>query len=198
MRSLSLALVSVAALMVAVPALAQEAPAPAQAAAPVAPAAGEVTDAQLESFNAAMVKVRQVSQAVQGGAPTAEQQAEMAAAISASGLGIEQFNAISTQVSSDEVLQARLAVVAAPASAAGSVAAGVTDEEVTQFSATMVKMRTLAPAAGQTPTAEQQAAMAAAVQESGLSLERFNAIATAVSQDERLQARVELADAKRG
>ncbi|CAN5343962.1 hypothetical protein BH09PSE1_BH09PSE1_27450 [soil metagenome] len=198
MRSVSLALVSAAALMIAVPALAQEAPAPAAPAPAAAPATGEVTDAQLESFNAAMVKVRDVSRAVQGGTPTTEQQAAMAAAISASGLGIEQFNAISTQVSSDEVLQARLAVIAAPAPAAGSVAASVTDDEVAKFSATMVKMREIAPAAGTAPSAEQQAAMASTVQNSGLSVDRFNAIATAVSQDEKLRARVELADARRG
>ena len=191
MRNLLLAFASAAALTVASPALAQT-PAPAAA------VQAEVSDARLEAFNAAMVKVRAVSEAIQGATPTAGQQAEMAAAISASGLGIEQFNAISTQVSSDAVLQARLAVVAAPASPAGSVAAAVTDEEVTKFSAAMVKMRTLVPTDGAAPSAEQQTAMAAAVTESGLSPERFNAISTAVSTDERLQARVELADARRG
>jgi hypothetical protein len=177
------------------------APALVHAAAPmtavVAFASEEVTDAQLISFNEAMQKVRGIAAAA-GGAPTAEQQAEMAAAIEASGLGIEQFNAVSTKVSSDAVLRARLGVLAAPASAEGSVAAGVTDAEVGQFSAAMARIREVAPAGGAAPTDDQQAAMAAAVSNSGLTLERFNEVATAVSQDARLRARVELADAQRG
>jgi len=172
-------------------ALAQEAP----AAAATAPA-GDVTDAQLTAFNTAMQKVKTVSATVQGGTPTAEQQAEMAAAVEASGLGIEQFNAISGKVSSDAVLRARLAVLDAPASS--GVAANVTDEEVSQFASAMVKLRELAPAGGAAPTPEQQTAMAAAVEESGLSRERFNEVATAVSADARLRARVQLADARRG
>ncbi len=183
--ALSLAAVSGAA-------LAQEAPAAPAATAP----AGDVTDAQLTAFNAAMQKVKTVSAAVQGGTPTAEQQAEMAAAVEASGLGVEQFNAISGKVSSDAVLRARLAVLDAPASS--GVAANVTDQEVGQFASAMVKLRELAPAGGATPTPEQQTAMAAAVEESGLSRERFNEVATAVSADARLRARVQLADARRG
>lgn len=163
----------------------------------VAEASEEVTDAQLISFNEAMQKVRGIAAAA-GGSPTPEQQAEMAAAIEASGLGIEQFNAVSTKVSSDAVLRARLGVLSAPEAAAGSVAAGVSDEEVAQFSAAMARIRDVAPAGGAAPDADQQAAMAAAVSNSGLELERFNAIATAVSEDARLRARVELADAQRG
>lgn len=186
----------------AVPALAtaQDAPPPAAAPAPAVPAptGSAVTDAQLEAFAAAMVKVREISEGVQGGTPTPEQQAGMAAAIEASGLGITQFNAISTQVSADPVMRARLAVATAPEPVAGSAAAGVTDAEVNQFSAAMVKMREVAPAAGATPTAEQQAEMAGVLEASGLAIDRFNAIATAVSSDAHLRARVELADAKRG
>lgn len=170
-------------------AFAQEAPAAAPA------PAGDVTDAQLTAFNTAMQKVKAVTATVQG-APTAEQQAEMAAAVEASGLGVEQFNAISGKVSSDAVLRARLAVLDAPASS--GVAAAVTDEEVSQFASAMVKLRELAPAGGAAPTPEQQTAMAAAVEESGLSRERFNEVATAVSADARLRARVQLADAQRG
>lgn len=177
------------------------APALAHAAAPmsavVAVASEEVTDAQLTAFNEAMQKVRVVAAAA-GGSPTAEQQAEMAAAIEASGLGIEQFNAVSSKVSADPVLRARLGVLAAPAPAEGSVAAGVSDEEVSQFSSAMARIREVVPAGGAAPDADQQAAMAAAVANSGLSLERFNEVATAVSQDARLRARVELADARRG
>jgi hypothetical protein len=185
---------SLALLAAASAAAAQEVPAAPAAAAP----AGEVTDAQLTAFSTAMQKVKTVTAAVQGGTPTADQQAEMAAAVEASGLGVEQFNAISGKVSADPVLRARLAVLDTPASAAGSVGAGVSDTEVGQFAAAMVKLRDLAPAAGATPTPEQQTAMAAAVEQSGLTRERFNEVATAVSQDARLRARVQLADAQRG
>ena len=180
---------------------AQDAAAPMTEAATTATSSGPtdaVSDERLAAFNTAMTRMRGVAEAVGTGTPTAEQQAEMAAAVEASGLGVEQFNAISTSVSTDPVLQARLAVLAAPEPAAGSVAAAVTDAEVDQFSAAMVKMRAIAPASGSTPTAEQQAEMASTVQASGLAVDRFNAIATAVSQDDRLRARVELADARRG
>ena len=173
-------------------------PADPMAAPALAASASTVTDAQLESFNTAMTRMRGVAEAVGSGTPTAEQQAEMAAAVEASGLGIEQFNAISGSVSTDTVLQARLAVLNAPEPAAGSVAAGVTDAEVEQFSSTMVTMREIAPAPGTTPSAEQQAQMASTVEASGLAVDRFNEIATAVSTDASLQARVQLADAQRG
>ena len=50
---------------------------------------------------------------------------------------------------------------------------------------------------GAAPSAEQQAAMAAAITGSGLELERFNAISGAVSQDAHLRARMAVADARR-
>ena len=177
--------------------MAETAPAPSAMATPVA-APYTVSDERLAAFNSAMTRMRGVAEAVGTGTPTAEQQAEMAAAVETSGLGVEQFNAISTSVSTDPVLQARLALLNAPEPAAGSVAASVTDAEVDQFSATMVQIRAIAPTPGTTPTAEQQAEMAATVQASGLAVDRFNAIATAVSQDEHLRARVELADVRRG
>lgn len=61
----------------------------------------------------------------------------------------------------------------------------------------MGRLQTIAQAAGGSPTAEQQAAMAAAVEGSGLEVDRFNAISTALSQDAALRARVALADARR-
>ncbi len=198
MRPLLLVAVSAFALT-GTAALAQDA-VPADAAAPAAEAAvagsGSFSDAQLTAFSTAMARMSTVAEAVAGGTPTAEQQAEMAAAVEASGLGVEQFNAISTSVSTDTVLQARLAVLNAPEPAAGSVAASVTDAEVEQFSTTMAQIRILAPAGG-TPTPEQQTAMAAAVESSGLALERFNEISTALSADAQLRARVQLADAQR-
>ena len=118
----------------------------------------------------------------------------MAAAVQSSGMDITAFNALATAVSTDEVLQARLAVLATPASPAGSVAASVTDAEVGQFAAAMTGVRAVGVAPGASPTTEQQAAMASAVSSSGLALDRFNAIAQAVSGDARLQARLELAD----
>jgi len=113
-------------------------------------------------------------------------------------LDITAFNALATAVSTDEVLQARLAVLDSPEPAPGSVAASVTDAEIAQFGAAMVQVRAAAPTGGAAPTTEQQAAMASAVQASGLALDRFNAIAQAVSTDERLQARLALADAQSG
>jgi len=166
-------------------------------AAPVAAivVANDYSDAQLEAFGTAMAAVRAAAP-TDGSAPTAEQQAAMAAAVASSGMDIEAFNALATAVSTDEVLQARLAVFATPASPAGSVAATVTDAEVSQFAAAMAGVRAAAPTDGSAPNEQQQAAMATAVSGSGLELERFNEIATAVSTDARLRARLELAGAK--
>ena len=171
--------------------------APAAAATPLTSAvqAAQYSDAPLEAFGTAMVAVRAASP-TNGTAPTAEQQAAMAAAIDAAGLEITAFNALATAVSTDPVLQARLAVFATPESPAGSVAASVTDAEVAQFAAAMTAVRAAGPTDGTTPTTEQQAAMAAAVSSSGLALDRFNAISGAVSSDDRLRARVQLADAQ--
>jgi hypothetical protein len=155
------------------------------------------TDAQLEAFAAAMVNVRAAAP-TDGSAPNAEQQAAMASAVEASGLTPDAFNALAATVSTDTVLQARLALLDAPEPAAGSVSAGVSDAEVTQFTSAMVNVRAAAPTDGSSPTSEQATAMAAAVTASGLSTERFNEIATAVSQDAHLRARVQLADAQRG
>lgn len=169
------------------------------AAAPLAAAvaANDYSDTQLEAFGAAMAAVRAAAP-TDGSAPNEEQQAAMAAAVASSGMDIEAFNALATAVSTDEVLQARLGVFATPASPAGSVAASVTDAEVAQFAAAMVQVRAAAPTDGSAPSDEQQAAMASAVSASGLELERFNAIATAVSSDARLRARLELANVRAG
>ncbi|WP_333591816.1 DUF4168 domain-containing protein [Brevundimonas sp.] len=69
----------------------------------------------------------------------------------------------------------------------------VTDEELLQFTGAMTKMRQVAAAVGTgTPTAEQQAQMAEAVQSSGLEIARFNAIAQ-ISGDPVVRARINLA-----
>lgn len=169
--------------------------------APVAVVAQEpgYTDDELKKFGTAMEQLSGISAQIQGGTPTAEQQAEMAGIVENSGLTIERFNAISQAVSSDPVLQARMAVVMTPPSPEGSVAASVTDQEVEQFSLAMGRIQEIAAGIqGGTPTAEQQTEMAAVVENSGLTIDRFNAISTAVSQDPGLQARMLLADARRG
>ncbi|WP_436356531.1 DUF4168 domain-containing protein [Brevundimonas sp. CEF1] len=181
--------------MTAAPALAQDAATPPPAAAP-APA-GDPTDAELTQFAAAMKTVQSVAAAVQNGAPTEAQQAEMAAAVQNSGLAVERFNAISTAVSGDSVLQARVAVAGTAPSAPGSIGAGVTDAEAGQFAAAMGEISGIARALnGAQPSAEQQAQMAAAIQGSGLDIERFNAISAATGQDAHLQARIALAQAR--
>lgn len=175
------------------------APAVAAAAVPSAAVARQdVTDAELDSYAAAEEGVRAVQAQVQGQI-TPEQQAAMVAAIEGAGLTLERFNAISQTVQAgDEVLAARLAVARAPDSPAGSVGAAVTDAELDQFAAAMAGVRPIAEQLnGAAPTAEQQTAMAEAIAGSGLDLERFNAISAALRTDERLQARVALAGARR-
>lgn len=180
--------------LTAAPALAQDA-APAPAAAPAA--AGEPTDAELAQFAAAMKTVQSVAATVQNGTPTEDQQAQMAAAVQNSGLAVERFNAISAAVSGDPVLQARAAVAGTTPSAPGSVGASVTDAEAGQFAAAMGEISGLARALnGAQPNAEQQAQMAAAIEKSGLDIERFNAISAASGQDAHLQARIALAQAR--
>ena len=182
MRRFLIAAVSAAAVLAAAPALAT--------------IQADYSDAQLQAFASAMIQVRAAAPA-DGSAPTPEQQAAMAAAVEASGLTPDEFNALAVRVSSDAVLQARLALLDTPEPASGSVAASVSDPEVEQFSAAMVNVRAAAPTDGSTPTPEQAQAMAAAVTGSGLTTERFNEIATAVSQDAHLRARVRLVDAQR-
>lgn len=157
-----------------------------------------VSDTDLAAFARAMSDVRSVMEGVTGGQPTAEQQAAMASAITGAGLSIDQFNALSTRVSADPVLQARVALAAAPESPAGSVAAGVTDAELDMFAPAYARVREIAMAAGGAPSTDQQAEMVAVIQGSGLSVERFNEISTALSSDQRLQARVALAEAGAG
>ena len=91
---------------------------------------------------------------------------------------------------------AQEAEAAAEASApAPATADTVTDEELLQFTGAMTKMRAVAAAVGSgTPTPEQQAQMAEAVQSSGLEIARFNAIAQ-ISGDPVVRARINVASA---
>ena len=93
-------------------------------------------------------------------------------------------------------------VQAAPASVTPAAAVaqdpGYSDDELKKFGTAMEQLSGIsAQIQGGTPTAEQQAEMAAVVEGSGLTIDRFNAISTAVSQDQALQARMLLADAER-
>ena len=198
MRLKLIAAVSSAALFAGA-AMAQEAEAPAAPApAAEAPAAG-FTDGELRAFAGAMDRLQTVAQQIQGGQPTPEQQAEMAGAVEQSGLTIDRFNEISQAVSGDAVLRARISVASATPSPAGSVGASVTDAEAGQFAQAMAAITPIAQSLnGQAPNEAQQAQMAAAIDQSGLTLERFNAISGAIGQDEHLQARVALAAAQAG
>lgn len=189
MRIAALAAASVLALAGA--AHAQEAtPAPEAA---VTTSGDAATDAELAQYAAAMTRIGPIAQALAGAAPNAEQQAEMAAAVEASGLDIERFNAIAG-LSADPVVQGRIAVAAAPESPAGSVGADIQADELARYARAATQARAVVEAGG-TPT-EQQAQMAAAVEGQGLTLDRFNAISAATSSDARLRARVALEQLK--
>lgn len=201
------AVLSIAALGAAGAAVAQDAPAqttpaqeaPVTAAAPATTSAGDFTDAELKSYGVALPRVRAVSEALNGGQPNAEQTAELQAAVAATGLETERFNAIAQAAAGDPVLQARIAVTAAPASAAGSVGASVTEDELNKFAAANQRLGAIAQSLnGAQPTPEQATEMQTIVAESGLEVERFNAIGQASAQDESLRARVALAQARSG
>lgn len=201
MRAPRLALIaSLPVLMAAAGAQAQESqpPSTAPSAAPAAAAAAAgFTDEELKQFDAAMTRVRAVSDTLNGAQPTPEQQAEMAAAIQESGLEVTRFNAISTAASSDPVLVARIGVLKATPPAPGTPAASVTDDELTRYVTAMTQIRAVtAEVQNGQATPEQSAQLTAAVQGSGLQVERFNAIAQAVSQDDYLQAKAQLIGAQ--
>ena len=179
----------------AAPALAQDPAAPAAVPAPMA-AQAEITDAELTSYAAALGKVTPLAQALNGATPTAEQQAEMAAAIEGSGLTLERFNAISQAASSDTTVRARVALAQTPTSAS---ATSITDAEVEGFAKAMSELRPIAESlAGAAPSPEQQASMESAITGSGLTRERFNEISGMVGADAHLRARLAVADARAG
>ena len=164
-----------------------------------APMAGSTTftDDELKKFDDAMAKVRAVSDTLNGAQPTPEQQAEMAAAVQDSGLEVVRFNAISRAAADNPVIDARIRAMKAPPPVPGSVAAGVSEAELTQFVQAMEKIRAVtANVQNGQATPEQSAQLTAAVQGSGLAVDRFNAIAAAVSQDPGLRARAELIGAR--
>ncbi|MBX9575115.1 MAG: DUF4168 domain-containing protein [Caulobacteraceae bacterium] len=195
MRIAILAAVSTLALSAA-PALAQDATTPAEPAGASATATAEITDAELTAYAAALAKVTPLAQALNGAAPSAEQQAEMAAAITGEGLTLERFNAISQAASSDAVVRARIALAQTPASA---TATSITDAEVEGFASAMSELLPIAQALnGAAPSPEQQAQMEAAITDAGLTRERFNEISQVVGTDAHLRARLVVADARAG
>ena len=83
------------------------------------------TDEELRKYDAAITRVRAVSDTLNGAQPTPEQQAEMAAAVQESGLEVVRFNAISRAAADNPVIDARIRAMKAPPPVPGSVAAGV-------------------------------------------------------------------------
>lgn len=204
MRAPRLALLASASLLVAAGAAHAQDPAPAAPPAPqtapadaMTPAPGGFTDQELKKFDDAMTQVRAVSDTLNGAQPTPEQQAQMASAIQDSGLEVTRFNAISTAVSSDPELAARIAVLNTAPPAPGTPAASVTDDELTRYVTAMTQIRAVtAEVENGQATPEQSAQLTAAVQGSGLEVERFNTIAQVVSQDDYLQAKAQLISAR--
>ncbi len=199
MRTPRLALfASVAVLATAATAQAQDAPAPTSAATPAASTgAATFTDDELKKFDDAMVKVRAVSDTLNGAQPTPEQQGQMAAAVQDSGLEVTRFNTLSNAVAADPALAARIRVVNATPPAPGTPAAAVTDDELTRFVTAMTQIRAItAEVQNNQATPEQSAQLTAAVEASGLTTERFNTISRLVSEAPYLQAKAELAGAR--
>ena len=68
--------------------------------------------------------------------------------------------------------------------------ASFTDAELLTFAQVVGQLREIAGDGGANATPEQQAQMAAVVQNSGLNIQRFNEISVAVSADTELQGRI--------
>lgn len=119
-----------AALFAAAPVLAQATPAaPAQpatppaATAPAAPSAtaGNYSDADIKQFAAAAVEVTKIQQDTS--ISDADKQPKMVAALQASGIAPEKFNAIGQAAAADPALQQRIQAAAPPAPAAATPSA---------------------------------------------------------------------------
>lgn len=105
MRALMLPLFALPAALVALPAAAQDAPAPAQTApAPAAP--GSVTDAEIGQFADSIVAVERIN--ADTSIAAADKQARMQAAVTATGLSAERYNAIAGAAQSDEALKTKI------------------------------------------------------------------------------------------
>lgn len=189
-RILLVAAASATAAFAAVSTTAQAQPAPA------ASASTQFSDDELRQYGQAIGKVGELVRGLNGAQPTEAQRKDMVDAVTAAGLTPERFNAIATAAQGDALLKARIALASAPPSPAGSVGAGVTDAEAASFAKAMKGIR--AVAVSSPPTAEQQTQQQKAVTDSGLSIERFNAISQASSTDLHLRARIAVASEKLG
>jgi hypothetical protein len=161
------------------------------------PAPSEFTDAELMAYDGAITRLRVLSEALNGGQPTAEQQGEMAAVVQQSGLAVERYNAIARASADNPAIRARIRVLKAPMPAADSVAANVTEDELRRYVVAVDQIRDITgDVENGRASPEQAAALARAVQGSGLSTERYNAIATAVFESDWLRARANVIRAK--
>lgn len=135
-----LAVATLAGALTATPALAQaeaaaETPAAAAAEEAAAPEAAPITDADLDKFAAAAIKVNEVAQDATMSAE--DKQAAMVTAVNGSGLDANTFNEIATKSQTDETMKARVAEAfarrpapEAPAAAATAEAEAETEEKV--------------------------------------------------------------------
>lgn len=126
MKNLTIAAALTCALA-ATPALAQEAaseaaPAVEPAVEAAAPTAAPITDAELDQFAGAAIKVNDIAQ--DAALSAEDKQAAMVEAVTGSGLAAERFNEIASKSQSDETLKARLgeAFARRPAPAATAAA----------------------------------------------------------------------------
>lgn len=195
-------IVAVAVATLAAGAFVQEArsqtpPEPQTAAPPEAPGTSDFTDTELLAYDSAITRLRVLGEALNGAPPTEEQQREMAAVVQQSGLAVERYNAIARASTEDPAIRARIRVLKAPAPAAESVAANVTDDELRRYVVAVDQIRDITgEVENGRANAEQAAALARVVQASGLSTERYNAIATAVFESDWLRARANVVRAK--
>ncbi|QYC11904.1 DUF4168 domain-containing protein [Brevundimonas nasdae] len=162
-----------------------------------APAPSEFTDAELMAYDGAITRLRVLSEALNGAQPTAEQQGEMATVVQQSGLAVERYNAIARASADNPAIRARIRVLKAPMPAADSVAANVTEDELRRYVVAVDQIRDITgDVENGRASPEEAAALARAVQGSGLSTERYNAIATAVFESDWLRARANVIRAK--
>lgn len=162
-----------------------------------ASAPSEFTDAELMAYDGAITQLRVLSEALNGAQPTAEQQGEMAAVVQQSGLAVERYNAIARASAENSAIRARIRVLKAPMPAADSVAANVTEDELRRYVVAVDQIRDITgDAENGRASPEEAAALARAVQGSGLSTERYNAIANAVFESDWLRARANVIRAK--
>lgn len=162
-----------------------------------APMTSDFSDAELLAYDGAITRLRLLSEALNGAQPTPEQQGEMAAVVQQSGLAVEQYNSIARASAEDPAIRAQIRLLKTPAPPADSAAANVTEDELRRYVSAVDQIRDVTGDVENGRASPQQAAaLARAVQGSGLSTERYNAIATAVFESDWLRARATVIRAK--